>query len=130
MKKVAGYTNVHFLGRVVPPRLYDIYRLGDVFVTASKIETQGIVLIEAAASGLPLVAVDAGAVGEVCVDGVNGYLCQPDDMEGIAEALRKILADNELRAKFARASVKIAKEHDFEKTLESFENIYARVVKK
>ena len=54
--------SVKFLGRVLPPDLYELYRAGDVFITASEIETQGIVLIEAAATGLPLIAVDAGAV--------------------------------------------------------------------
>ena len=50
---------VKFLGRVMVPDIIDIYRSGTVFVTASETETQGIVLIEAAAIGLPLVAVDA-----------------------------------------------------------------------
>lgn len=128
MKMARGYENIHFLGRIVPPELYKIYQLGDVFVTASEIETQGIVLIEAAACGLPLIAVDAGAVSEVCVDGQNGYLCKPGDVPGMAEAMAKILADDELRQRFADASLKIAGEHDFEKTLDKFENIYKRVI--
>lgn len=66
---------VHFVGRVMGADLIEFYRMGEVFVTASETETQGLVLVEAAAMGLPLVAVDAGAVREVCVDGVNGVLC-------------------------------------------------------
>lgn len=119
---------VRFLGRVLPPDLYELYKVGDVFVTASEIETQGIVLIEAAASGLPLIAVDKGAVAEVCVDSENGYLCQPGAVKEISVAMVKILSDDKLREKFAKASVKIASEHDFEKTLDSFMNIYDRVV--
>lgn len=126
-KKYGEYNNIHFLGRIVPPELYKVYRLGDVFATASEVETQGIVLIEAAATGLPLIAVDAGAVSEICVNGENGFLCQPGNIDEMAEALRKILSDGELRAKFAEKSVELAREHDFEKTLDKFENIYKKV---
>ena len=129
-KKYKDDETVHFLGRVVPPKLYKIYQMGDVFATASEIETQGIVLIEAAASGLPLIAVDAGAVSEVCIDGENGFLCRPGDVGGMAEAMRKILTDTSLRQEFAEKSVEVACEHDFERTLDKFENIYKKVIEK
>ena len=120
--------DVKFLGRVLPPDLYELYKIGDVFATASDIETQGIVLIEAAACGLPLIAVDGGAVGEVCRDGENGYLCQPGDVMEISEAMTRILSDSSLHARFSKKSVEIASEHDFEKTLDKFENIYRKVI--
>ena len=118
---------IKFLGRVLPPDLYELYKVGDVFATASEIETQGIVLIEAAATGLPLIAVNAGAVAEVCINGKNGVLCQPGDVYGMSEAMIKILSDDKLRMKYSEESVKIAKEHDFERTLDKFINIYNRV---
>ena len=119
---------VKFLGRVLPPDLYELYKIGDVFATASEIETQGIVLIEAAASGLPLIAVDKGAVSEVCRDGENGYLCQPKAVDEISRAMVKLLTNDKLRGRFAEKSVKIAAEHDFEKTLDKFINIYNKVI--
>ena len=122
-----GADDVRFLGRVLPPDLYEIYKMGWVFATASEIETQGIVLIEAAASGLPLIAVDKGAVSEVCKDGVNGYLCKPKDVNGMAKAMVEILSDAGLREKLSMASVEIAVEHDFERTLDKFINIYKKV---
>ena len=118
---------VHFLGRIVPPELYEVYRLGDVFVTASEIETQGIVLIEAAATGLPLIAVNAGAVGEVCQNNVNGLLCEPGSVVEISDAIVKILSDPALRERLSKKSIEIASEHDFEKTLDKFINIYNKV---
>lgn len=119
---------VKFLGRVTGEDLYEIYKMGTVFVTASEIETQGIVLIEAAASGLPLIAVDAGAVSEVCVDNVNGFLCQPGNISEMAVAMAKILNDTDLRKKFSEKSLELAQEHDFERTLDKFINIYKKVV--
>ena len=129
---------VKFLGKVLAPDLYDIYKMGDVFVTASEIETQGIVLIEAAASGLPLVAVNAGAVSEICVDQQNGFLIdikqeksksmisKLDDM--ISEAVVMILKDEKLRERFSVNSAKFAQEHDLKITLDKFINIYQRVL--
>lgn len=122
--------NVKFLGRILPPDLYEIYKVGDLFATASEIETQGIVLIEAAATGLPLIAVDKGAVSEVCITGENGYLCQPGNVTEISDAMVKILSDEKLRDKFSQNSIKIASEHDFEKTLDKFINIYNKVQEK
>lgn len=129
-KKAAGHDNIHFLGRIVPPELYQVYQLGDVFVTASEIETQGIVLIEAAACGLPIIAVDKGAVKEVCITGENGYLCRPGNVDEISEAMVNILADDKRYREFSKNSLKIAAEHDFEKTLDKFINIYNKVIKK
>ena len=120
---------VKMLGKVLPPDLYELYKMGSVFVTASPIETQGIVLIEAAASGMPLIAVNAGAVAEVCRDGENGVLCQPGSVDEMAQAIVKVMSDDKLREKYSRRSVEIAHEHDFEKTLDKFINIYSKVVR-
>lgn len=143
-------SSVLFLGRVLPPDLYELYKVGWVFVTASEIETQGIVLIEAAATGLPLVAVDGGAVAEVCRNGENGFLISKtreqdfsntrqaqksvkitgvDVLSKISEGVSKILEDAELREKFGKRSIEIAHEHDFEKTLDKFINIYKKVLR-
>ncbi len=122
--------NVRFLGRVLPPDLYELYKIGSLFATASEIETQGIVLIEAAATGLPLIAVDKGAVSEVCISNKNGYLCQPGNVVEIGDAMVKILSDDKLREKFSQNSIKIASEHDFERTLDKFINIYKKVQEK
>lgn len=123
--------NIKFLGRVMPPELNEIYRTGELFATASEIETQGIVLIEAAATGLPIVAVDKGAVREVCVDGVNGVLCRPGgDIEGLREGMTKILLDKELRAKMAQESQKIAEKHDIAHTIQRFTEIYQKAIER
>lgn len=119
---------VHFLGRILPPDLYELYRTGTVFATASETETQGIVLIEAAATGLPLVAVDAGAIKEICKNGKNGYLCQPNDEDGIAKSLIKILSDPKKQKEMSKASLEIAKNHDLNNTLKRFEEIYYDII--
>lgn len=120
--------SVRFLGRILPPDLYELYRTGSVFATASETETQGIVLIEAAATGLPLVAVDAGAIKEICKNGKNGYLCQPEDVDGIAKSLIKILSNPKKQQEMGVASLEIAKSHDLNNTLKRFEEIYCDII--
>lgn len=121
--------SVLFLGRILPPDLFELYRVADLFATASGIETQGIVLVEAAATGLPLIAVDSGAVGEVCRTGENGFLCKPKDINGIANGIVKILGDEKMREKFSAKSIEIAASHDINHTLERFEEIYKEAIK-
>ena len=128
VKKLGVEKSIRILGRVLQPDLYELYRVGDVFATASEIETQGIVLIEAAASGLPLIAVNAGAVSEVCITGKNGFLCEPKNVEQISDSIYNILSDKELQKKYSKASLEIAAEHDLEKTIDKFLNIYNKVL--
>ncbi len=68
----------HALGRT-----YGDY---DAFVTASTIETQGIVLLEAMAAGLPIVGVRALAIPELVIDGRDGLLVEPGDERALADA--------------------------------------------
>lgn len=119
---------VKFPGRIMPPDVVEIYHSATVFATASETETQGIVLIEAAATGLPLVAVDAGAVRELCQNKKNGFLCKPGDIAGMAEALVKILQDADLQQKYGKKSLEISKKHDLNRTLKRFEEIYEEAI--
>ncbi len=119
---------VKFLGRVMPPDVIDIYRSATVFATSSETETQGIVLIEAAATGLPLVAVDAGAVRELCQNNKNGILCKPREIEQMTKALVKILSDETLQQKYSEKSLEIAKQHDLNHTVSRFVEIYEEAI--
>lgn len=120
---------VRFLGRVMPPDLMKIYQMATLFATASTTETQGIVLIEAAATGLPLVAVDAGAVRELCQNRRNGALCRPRDPMQMSRAMLRIINDEDLRRNYIEGSLEIAKKHDLNRTLQRFEEIYQEAIR-
>ena len=120
---------VKFLGKIMMPELAKVYRMGTMFATGSETETQGIVLIEAAATGLPLVAVNAGAVGEICVNGFNGELVEAGNVEAFKEAMKKILLDKKLREKYSKNSLEISKKHDLRHTLKRFEEIYEEAIR-
>lgn len=127
-KELGIEKNVKFLGRIMPPELIKIYRTGDVFATGSETETQGIVLIEAAAVGLPLIAVDVGAVGEICINQVNGELCEPKNIVQISKSMVKILTDEKLAKKYGKESIKLANKHDLNRTLDRFVEIYEEAI--
>jgi 1,2-diacylglycerol 3-alpha-glucosyltransferase len=77
----------HFAGVLTAQELIDAYHSMDVFVFASKTETQGLVLTEAMASGLPVVALDGPAINEVVKDCVNGRLIFEESINEFCNAL-------------------------------------------
>jgi glycosyltransferase involved in cell wall biosynthesis len=72
--------------------LTNAYAAMDVFAFASQTETQGMVLAEAMAAGVPVVAVDASGVRDVVEDGINGRLLSQEDNQLFVEALRWVVA--------------------------------------
>lgn len=92
---------VRFLGYLDRQhQLPDAYAAADVFVFASRTETQGLVLLEAMAMGLPVVALAAMGTRDILAPG-RGGLAAPDDVEGFAEVLVRVLADAGLRSRLA-----------------------------
>lgn len=75
----------------------------DVFCLPSRREPFGLVLLEAMAAGKPTVAFRAGGAPEVVDDGVTGFLVPPGDCAAMADALRLLLADPDLRSKMGAA---------------------------
>ncbi|HBD13276.1 MAG TPA: glycosyl transferase family 1, partial [Porticoccaceae bacterium] len=78
----------HSFGLLSPKQQSDAYNAMDVFAFASKSETQGMVLTEAMAAGVPVVALDASGAREVVKDRENGRLLFEEDVETFAGALR------------------------------------------
>ena len=121
-------SRVHFTGRVVGDDVPQLYRTADLFVITSKTETQSIVLLEAMATGLPCVAVDAGAIPELVQTDENGFLCEADDVRAVASGMKKILTDEALGRSMGAASLEKVKKHDISYTLTRVEEIYRLVV--
>ena len=121
--------NVTITGRVTDDEIVQLHKVGTVFCMPSPAELQSIATLEAMASGQPVVAIKAGALAELCQDGRNGYICEKDDVEGIASALKKILADDTLRQRFSKQSLAIAHTHDLQTTIKRYEAIYLSLIK-
>src|SRR6202042_3941777 len=99
---------VRFAGAATGADLDHAYAAADVMVLASRAETYGMVVTEALARGLPVIAADVGgvreAVGEVAGGIRPGLLVPPEDAAALGAALRGWLGDAELRARLRRAA--------------------------
>jgi glycosyltransferase involved in cell wall biosynthesis len=91
--------NFMFIGNVKEDLLAALYNCADVFVLPSIQEGQGIVLLEAQASGKPVVAFDVGGVKEAVRDGETGFLAKRGSIDELADALLRLLSDKTLREK-------------------------------
>jgi glycosyltransferase involved in cell wall biosynthesis len=101
-----------------------VYRMADVFTTASQIETQGLVLLEALASGLPVVAVEATCIPELVKDNITGYLVPPNDVDALASGLIRAI-ENPAQAKtMGRHGQAFVQKHAIERTLDRHEYLY------
>jgi glycosyltransferase involved in cell wall biosynthesis len=112
---------VQFLGYVNDARLREEYARADVFCMPGVAELQSIAMLEAMASGLPVIAADAYALPHLVHPGVNGELYRPGDIAGLATALNAVLADDDRRAIYRRASRELAISHDIRLTVEAYE---------
>lgn len=121
--------HVHFTGFISTKQgLPEFYRIARLFVTASEIETQGLVLLEAAASGLPIVAVRATCIPEIVHDGVNGFLAEPDDLQGLTRGIDMLIKEETRAAQMGRASLSLAKGHANFHTIEAHERLYHQLM--
>lgn len=98
---------VRFTGMVPPALVSEYYHLGDLFVSASSSETQGLTYIEALASGLPALCRRDPCLAGVILDGVNGW--QFRDGAEFHTALRRFLADPQLQEALGRSAGELAR---------------------
>ena len=111
---------VHLPGHVNLPAWF---QSADLFCFASITETQGLVTLEAMATGLPVVAVRATGTDDVVFDGENGFLTE-NDPEALCQAMLKILKDGELRARMSERSRQKASEHDADRAALRLVEVY------
>ena len=103
----------------------------DLFVFPSHAEAFGLVLIEAMAAGLPIVTSNCDGVLDAVEDGVNAFMLDPTDVDGIAEKIVLLAQDLQLRRKFSAASLELArKRFDLNRMADEIEQLYSRLIQK
>lgn len=113
--------SVRFVGYLPEKDFAEVYRLADVYFITSPVELQSISTLEALASGLPVIAVEAGALPELVRDRHNGFLVRAGDWSAAAERITTILADESERAALGRASLALAQAHDLRESINAYE---------
>jgi glycosyltransferase involved in cell wall biosynthesis len=113
--------DVTFTGDLDRDRLFELYVAADVFALLSSFEPWGVVVNEAAASGLPLVLSDqVGAGPDLLRDGENGVLVPAGDVTAAAAALRKLVGDPAFRTAAGRRSRELVAGWGYEPSVDSF----------
>lgn len=125
-QKMGVLDRVIFLGKVQNEELPKYYATADLLVLPSiKIESFGLVLLEAMACGKPVIASDLPGVRTVVDDGVNGFLVRPRDCDDLATKMRLLLENNEMRVTFGRAGrKKVEEKYSWENIGKALERLY------
>ncbi len=89
----------------------EILPIFDIFVIPSLWEGQPIAMLEAMASGRPVVATNVGGIPEILVDGENGLLAEPKDSDSLASKIMKMLESQELRERLGREAKDVAQNY-------------------
>jgi len=125
-KKIGISNSVKFFGKfadVIP-----FYKRMNVFVLPSIYEGFGIVLLEAMAAGVPVVATNVDGIKEVVTHGENGILVQPKDPQAIADAVIKIIENDQLTERFVMTGYKRAELFDIKEHVFKLHNFYQNLL--
>lgn len=98
----ADQQHFEFLGHVPDPGFW--LNAFDVFVHGARLEAFGLVIVEAMASALPVVSAGVGGITDIVIDGETGFLCTPDSESTLAEAVNRLIVDDDLRQRMGRAA--------------------------
>lgn len=100
----------------------------DVFVLPTRGDNLPVSILEAMANALPVIATRVGGIPEQIEDGTTGYLVEPDDVSGLAEAIEKLASDAGRREAFGRAgAAKVEREFSSEGVARRLLDVYERV---
>lgn len=111
---------ISFIGPKTHEELKSIYASADLFVMPSVTakdgdkEGFGLVMLEAFASGIPVVASDSGGISDLIHNGENGLLVKERDSKGLAGAIHQVLSDKELYASLKEHAMKTVNEYDYQ----------------
>ncbi len=119
---------VRFMGYLRGEALSEAYASADVFVFPSALETFGLVVTEAMAAGLPVVAARVGGVTDLVTEGVNGYSFDVGDTAALVEGVRRLVTDADHRAQGRTAARAFAETQTWEAAMDAVVDLYAELI--
>jgi L-malate glycosyltransferase len=120
--------NIEFLGSLPEKKLSVEYREAAVFVLPSREESQGIVILEAMATGTPVVATRVGGIPDMIQDGTNGRLVDCGDDKQLTDVIVSLLMENDQRKKLGDAGKQSALRYLPEKIARQHLDVYNRIL--
>jgi glycosyltransferase involved in cell wall biosynthesis len=129
-KKFDLQEDVIFLGFVEEDKKALYYKSADIFCLPSTnmAESFGIVNLEAMASGIPLVGSNLGGIPDIVKEGENGLLAKPNDYQSLANALLRLLKDEDLRQRMGNNGMKMVTVYSWDKIAKATENLYKDIL--
>jgi N-acetyl-alpha-D-glucosaminyl L-malate synthase BshA len=132
LKKLANKLDIEdkvtFSGKVSVEKIPVYLKNSDIFVLPSLHEGFPNVLLEAMASGLPVVATNVTGINEIIEDGKNGFLVQSKNSEEIAKKILLLINNNDLRKNICDENRKKASKYSWQRTVQMLEYVYERTL--
>jgi len=121
--------NAEFVGRVVPDRMPALYRAADVYLNAPDIDNMPGSILEAFASGLPVVTTDAGGIPYIVRHGETGLIVPRGDHAGMAAAALRLLVDSSLAERLITSAFEeCRRRYTPQAVVEDWRSVYAALV--
>lgn len=121
-------TNTHFMGYMQGEALSQAYASADIFVFPSALETFGLVVVEAMAAGLPVVASRVGGVTDVVYEGRTGYTFDSGDIPALVEGVRRIATSRERITQMGLDARAFAETQTWPAMMDEVIDLYARLI--
>jgi len=119
---------VKFFGFLSDQELLEVYSMVDILVLPSAFEGLPTVILEAMASGKPVVATNVGGIPSVVKDGITGFLVEYGNIEQLAEAIKTILTDENLARNMGKKGREIASNYDWSIISKKVERLYIQEI--
>ncbi len=128
LEKTYNGMSVTFAGYLKGKELSKAYCAADIFVFPSAIETFGLVVAEAMATGLPVVSSRVGGIPEIIDSGVNGYIFEPNDIEQMIAYVRELATEPEKRKRVGKLAHQSVQHLTWPSIMNEFIDDYRRII--
>ncbi len=122
--------HVHLLGRVAPHQVPALLANSDIHVTTSEKEARGLTVLEAFASGIPVLAPRSGGVVENIVDGWNGFLYKPQSVTDFADKLQQLVTNPNLRQHMGERAQSSLDQYSWDNTVYTLVSLWQELIRK
>ena len=121
-------SNIHFLSRMSAQELAQYYVHADVLISTSRYEGFGYTILEALTHGAPVVCFDNSALPELVIDGYNGFMVKTDDIDAMAQRIRRLKNEPDLAEKLAAGALESAGRFSEARLVEKYIDLYKSLI--
>lgn len=127
-QKLGLAERVQFLGRQAPSQVGALMQQSSVVVVPSRTEAFGMVVLEAWAHGIPLVATDRGGPAGIVTDGHDGLLVDPENVDSLARTIDRVLNDRALALRLSRSGLETVAGYTWSRVVDAYCELFTQVI--